>query len=144
MRRSTRFARWPVTFGLALVAAMVVAAPAVPSVKAGTYSGTTSQKDEVGDALPLQLQVNKKKKKVSVIFFELSAPPCGGGMGTLQYAGLVTKLKKNGTFKAKFAPYGYVKGKFKGKKAKGTARYEVHQNGVDCDSGVISWTAKRG
>jgi hypothetical protein len=28
-------------------------------------------------------------------------------MGTLRYAGLVTKLKKNGTFKATFAPYGY-------------------------------------
>jgi hypothetical protein len=147
MSNSTRHSRRPVlvTLALAVAAALVLATPAPAGVKAGTYSGTTSQQDEAGDALPLQLKVSRNKKKVTVVFFELSAPPCGGGgMGTLQYAGLVAKIKRNGSFNAKSPPYGYVKGKFNGKKAKGTARYEVHQNGVDCDSGKITWSARRG
>ncbi len=87
--------------------------------------------------------MNKAKKKVNVIFFEFNAPPCGGPGGT-QYAGLEAKIKKSGKFKA-LSPgegfYGYVKGKFKGKSAEGTAYYHFDEFG--CDSGEVTWTAER-
>jgi hypothetical protein len=122
---------------LASVAVLVMAAPALAGFKPGTYSGTTSQAENV------QLLVNKKKTKVTVVFFEFNAPPCGGAGGT-QYAGLTTKIKPSGRFNAPSPGdgfYGYVKGKFDGKKASGTALY--HFDKLGCDSGVVDWTAKK-
>jgi len=127
-----------------LITALVPGALGRGTVKfsAGSYSGHSNQKDEVGDPLPLQLSVSKNKKRVTVVFFELSAPPCGGGgMGTLQYAGLRAHIS-NGAFKAKADPYGYVRGKFSGRKATGTALYEVHQMGVNCETPPnLKWSA---
>ncbi|HYH62349.1 MAG TPA: hypothetical protein VD766_10830 [Solirubrobacterales bacterium] len=108
--------------------------------KSGTYSGTTSQEDSAGNPKPLQLSVNKKKTKVSVVFFELEAPPCGG-KGGLQWAGIEGKIKDNGKFKIKDDPYGYIKGRFHGSMADGTARYAYKPSG--CDSGVITWASER-
>jgi hypothetical protein len=146
-RKGTRVALpLAVAVGLGTTLALAPAGTAAGDFdfKSGNFTGKTSQKDESGAYLPLQLSVSKDKKTVTVVFFELSAPPCGGGgMGTLQYAGLKAKVKKNGSFNAKFKPYGSVKGNLDGSIAKGTARYEVHQNGVNCDSGRITWRAKR-
>ena len=87
--------------------------------------------------------MNKKKTKVNVVFFEFNAPPCGG-TGGLQYAGLEGKIKKSGKFNVPSPGdgfYGYVKGKFKGKSAEGTALYHFDKFG--CDSGEVTWTAER-
>jgi hypothetical protein len=145
---STRFPARLTAAALTLAVAgtlvLATAAPAGYDFQSGAYSGKTSQKDEVGHYLPLSLKVSKNKKRVGVVFFELSAPPCGGGgMGTLQYAGLRAKIKPSGSFNAKFEPYGYVRGNFDGRIAKGTARYEVHQMGVDCDTGRVTWRARK-
>jgi len=134
-----------VTAGAAvlLVMGLIVAAPGL-AFKSGTYSGTTSQDDEGGDPHNLQLKVNRKKTRVTVVFFELEADPCKG-TGGLQYAGLKAKIKDSGKFKA-LSPgdgfYGYVKGKFQGRQAEGTALYEVEASG--CDSGEVTWEAEKG
>ena len=126
-----------------MAAALILATPGLAGFKSGTYTGTTSQDDEGGDPHDLMLQVNKKRTKVSVVFFELEADPCKG-MGGLQYAGLSAKIKPSGKFNA-LSPadgfYGYVKGKFDGSKAAGTARYHFDESG--CESGVVDWTARK-
>ena len=122
-----------------IAAGLLVATPGVAGFKSGTYSGTTSQPGQ-----HLQLKVNKRKTRVTVVFFELDAPPCGG-KGGLQYAGLTTKIKKSGKFNAPSPGdgfYGFVKGKFKGKRASGTAKYKVKASG--CDAGDVTWTAEKG
>ena len=128
---------------LMLAASLVIVAPGTAGFKSGNYSGTTSQDDEGGDPHNLALTVNRKKTRVSVIFFELEADPCKG-TGGLQYAGLKAKIKRSGKFKA-LSPgdgfYGYVKGKFKGRRASGTALY--NPEGTGCDSGVVEWKAKK-
>jgi hypothetical protein len=121
-----------------LLVVAIAITPALAGFKSGTYSGTTSQAGQ-----NLQLSVNKAKTKVIVVFFEFDAPPCGG-MGGLQYAGLEAKIKKSGKFKA-LSPgdgfYGFVKGKFKGSKASGTAKYHWEEQG--CDAGDVTWTAEK-
>lgn len=132
--------------GIAVVSAIVaVGLVFVPTglggFKSGTYTGNSEQPDNNG----LMLDVKKNKKKVNIVFFEFSddlIAPCGGGPGGTQFAGHTTKLKRSGKFKwvDEFG-YGYVKGKFKGRKATGTARYTFEPNG--CDSGVVEWTARK-
>ncbi len=130
--------------GVVLVALSLSAAPAHGGFTYGTFSGTTSQDDEAGDPHNLQLNVNRKKTKVTVVFFELEADPCKG-TGGLQYAGLTAPIRDNGKFKA-LSPangfYGYVKGRFHGQMADGTARY--HHDPTGCESGVVNWTARKG
>jgi hypothetical protein len=127
--------------GLAL--AGLIAAPGTAGFKSGTYTGKTSQDDEGGSPHDLMLKVNRKKTKVTVVFFELEADPCKG-TGGLQYAGLTAKIRRSGKFKA-LSPgdgfYGYVKGKFDGRKATGTARYTFESTG--CESGVVTWRARK-
>jgi hypothetical protein len=106
--------------------------------KSGTYSGTTSQVDAVGDPKPLQLKVNKKKNKVTIGFFELEAPPCGPN---LQFSGGKTAVRASGKFKWEHPSYGYVKGQVHHNEAEGTARYKFDPRG--CDTGVVTWTAER-
>ena len=123
------------------IGAVVLALALVPVLaqgfKSGTYSGDTSQGQS------LQLKVNKAKTKVTVVFFEFVAPPCGG-MGGLQYAGLTGKLRNSGKFRV-LSPadgyYGYVKGKFEHHSADGTALYHYDPSG--CNSGEVTWTAER-
>jgi hypothetical protein len=122
----------------AMAAGLVLATPGFAGFKPGTYTGTSSQAGQ-----NLQLQVNKKRTKVNVVFFEFDAPPCGG-VGGLQYAGLQAKIKPSGKFNAPSPGdgfYGYVKGKFNGRKASGTARYHFDASG--CESGVVDWTAHK-
>jgi hypothetical protein len=122
-----------------VAATLLVLAIAIPTAlagfKSGTYVGTTSQ------GANLQLSVSKSKKKVNVIFFEFIVPPCSPGT---QFAGLEAKIKDSGKFKA-LSPgdgfYGYVKGRFKGRSAEGTAYYHFDKFG--CDSGILTWTAER-
>jgi hypothetical protein len=107
----------------AMAAGLVLATPGFAGFKPGTYT--------------------KKRTKVNVVFFEFDAPPCGG-MGGLQYAGLQAKIKPSGKFNAPSPGdgfYGYVKGKFNGRKASGTARYHFDASG--CESGVVDWTAHK-
>jgi len=125
--------------GLAVVAALglgVWVTPGVAGFKSGIYSGTSSQPDQ-----HLQLKVNRAKTKITVVFFELDAPPCGG-LGGLQYAGLKAHLRSNGKFKA-LSPgdgfYGYVKGRVHGAQGDGTARYHADASG--CETGVLTWEA---
>ena len=126
----------------AIVAALFTlafAAPGMAGFKSGQYVGTTSQDDQVGQPLNVGLQVPKSKRKVKIVYFEFVAPPCGPN---LQFAGEVAKLRRPGRFKFvdEFG-YGYIKGKFEGRKATGTARYTFEPNG--CDSGVVEWKAKK-
>jgi hypothetical protein len=141
MRDGTRTRRRNATsiLALAVVLSLVVAVP-VLAFKSGTYSGTTSQEDTAGDPKPLQLKVNRQKSKVTIVFFELEAPPCGG-TGGLQYAGGKTAIRASGKFKWVNEPYGYVKGQFQHNEASGTALYEFA--GAGCNSGEITWTAER-
>ena len=124
-----------------MVAALALATTGLGAFKSGTYTGNSEQPDNNG----LMLKVSKNKKKVNIIFFEWSADlltPCGGGPGGTQFAGHRTRLKKSGKFNwvDEFG-YGYVRGKFKGRKASGTARYTFESLG--CDSGVVEWTARK-
>jgi hypothetical protein len=117
---------------------LAIPALALGGFSRGAYTGATSQ----GEGL--SLSVNKKKTKVTVVFFEFDAPPCGGP-GGLQYAGLTDKIKPSGKFNVPSPGdgfYGYVKGKFDGRKAAGTALY--HFDSAGCDSGVVDWEAEKG
>ena len=140
-RRWTR--RGAAIMSVVFAIGVIAAAPATAGFKSGTYSGKTSQDDGAGHPLHLQLKVNKRKTRVTVVFFELSAPPCAG-KGGLQYAGLHARIKPTGRFKA-LSPgdgfYGYVKGKFKGRTASGTATYDVDSSG--CHAGNVTWTARK-
>ncbi len=133
-----------VPIGVLVAALALGVAPGFGGFQSGLYTGTTSQDDEGGDPHDLQLQVNKKRNKVSVVFFEFEADPCKG-TGGLQYAGLKAPIRDNGKFKA-LSPgdgfYGYVKGRFHGQIADGTARYHYDPSG--CESGVVNWTADKG
>jgi hypothetical protein len=125
----------------ALVAVLALATSGLGAFKSGTYTGNSEQPDNNG----LMLEVKKNKKKVNIVFFEFSddlITPCGGGPGGTQFAGHTTRLKKSGKFNwvDEFG-YGYVRGKFKGRRATGTARYTFEPNG--CDSGVVEWTARK-
>jgi hypothetical protein len=133
----------PAGAAVLLVMGLIVAAPGL-AFKSGTYSGTTSQDDEGGDPHDLQLKVNRKKTRVTVVFFELEADPCKG-TGGLQYAGLKAKIRDDGTFKAKSPAdgfYGYVKGRLHGRVADGKARYHFDASG--CESGIVTWEAHKG
>ena len=122
---------------VALLAAALAVGPSLASSKATAYyPGTTSQPGKT-----MQLQV--EKHKVIVNFFQFSSPPCGGPGGT-QYAGISSKLKPNGKFKAPSpggTGNGFVKGKVKGKNASGTAHHTLPESG--CDSGEVTWTAHK-
>jgi hypothetical protein len=127
-----------VTEAAAVLGLGVFTAPGLGGFKSGTYSGATSQ------GLNLQLKVNSAKTKMTVVFFEFSAPPCGG-KGGLQYAGLKAKIRSDGTFKAKSPAdgyYGYVKGRFHGRYADGRALYHYDPSG--CNSGDVTWSAEKG
>ncbi len=130
--------------GLAVACAVVVVglvfAPAgLGAFKSGTYTGKTSQDDLGGDPYPLMMEVKKSKKKLQIAFFEYNAPPCGQGEFGV---GQIVKIKRTGKFKYvdEFG-YGYIKGKFKGRKASGTLRY--HAPTTTCDTGVLDWTARK-
>jgi hypothetical protein len=128
------------------VAVLVLCVGVSPSFafKSGAYSGTSAQQDQVGDPEHLALKVNKAKTKVQVIFFELYCP----GLPGLQYAGLSAHLSPTGTFKA-LSPgdgfYGYVKGKFSGRRATGTVTYDNTTGCVipadDAMPHEMKWTA---
>ena len=120
----------------AVIAAGIWAAPSPAGFSSGTYSGDTSQPNN-----SIQLNVNRKKTKMTVVFFEYDAPPCAEG----QYAGLQAKVRDNGKFRA-LSPadgfYGFVKGRFHGRIADGTARWHFDAQG--CDTGVVNWEAEKG
>lgn len=104
--------------------------------KSGTYQGTTSQMDGGGDPQPLMLDVNRKKNKVNIVFFEFSGPGCAPGT---QVAGERTAVRASGKFKWSDDFYGFIKGQFQHNEAEGTAEL----GGGPCDSGPITWTAER-
>jgi hypothetical protein len=127
-----------VAIGAAGVMLVGLAAPASAGFKSGSYSGETTQLDSVGDPYPLLLNVNQKKTKVTgFVEGDRGEPPCSAPFEWQVDA----KLKESGRFADKDEVYGYVKGKFEGKKASGTARFIYEPNG--CDSGVIDWAAKK-
>jgi hypothetical protein len=140
MRRNSKARRFAArSLALGVIVALVPATAL--AFKSGTYTGNSDQPDNNG----LMLEVPKSKKKVNIIFFEWSASlisPCGGGPGGTQFAGEKTRLKPSGKFNwvDEFG-YGYVRGKFEGKEASGTARYTFEPLG--CDSGVVEWTAEK-
>lgn len=146
MSRTARKPGWIATgiIALAVLVPAVWVAPAIGGFAHGSFSGTTSQLDEGNEPHNLGLSVNRAKTKVTVVYFELEADPCKG-TGGLQYAGLQGKIHDNGKFKA-LSPadgfYGYVKGRFHGQMADGTARYHFDDTG--CESGVVTWQAHKG
>ncbi len=125
----------------AMAALCLVAAPSMGAIKSGTYQGTSNQVDSVGDPKPLMLSVNKKKTKVSIVFFEFTGPTCPP---TIQYAGETTRLKPSGKFQwiDEFG-YGFIKGKFNGNKATGTMLY-AGPPPTSCNTGPdVTWEASR-
>ena len=121
--------------GACAVLVALVAASAF-GFKHGTYQGTTSQMDGGGDPQPLMLDVNRKKTKVNIVFFEFSGPGCAPGT---QVAGEKTAVRASGKFKWEDEFYGFIKGQFQHNEAEGTAEL----GGGPCDSGPITWTAER-
>jgi hypothetical protein len=121
----------------------VVGVAPANAFKQGTYTGTTSQVDGVGQPLNVGMKVPKSKAKVLIGYFEFVAPPCGDGMPPgVQMAGEFARLRASGKFKFEDEfGYGYVKGQFEHRNASGTARYTFGPRG--CDSGVVTWTAER-
>ncbi len=124
--------------GAAGVMLVSLAAPASAGFKSGFYSGETSQLDSAGDPYPVLLNVNKKKTKVTgFVEGDRGESPCHPPIEWHVDA----KLNGRGKFADKDEVYGYVKGKFEGRRASGTARFIFEPNG--CDSGVIDWEAKK-
>ena len=143
LRRALGFA------GLTLLLAATVALAGVK--KGATYTGTLAKSQE-----PISLKISRNGKSViaDVQFAPLYCQ--GGGAGERQITKPAT-IGKGGTFSAtityEFAPTHartdklYVKGKFTGKSAKGTARSEfglqspeARKNLADCD-GSTTFTA---
>ncbi|HWL64822.1 MAG TPA: hypothetical protein VNP73_02515 [Actinomycetota bacterium] len=123
-----------------LVVVSILATPVIAGFKSGQYVGTTSQLDQVAQPLNVGFDVPKNKNKVNIVYFEFLNVDCNK---VTQVAGETVKLKKSGKFKLKDAdlPFssGYIKGKFKGKKASGTAEFPDR-----CPSaGVIDWEAEK-
>jgi hypothetical protein len=143
-RYPARLAAAALSVAVAGILVLATAAPAGYDFQSGYYSGTTSQKDEVGDPHSLLMQVVRSKKKVRIGFFEIDAPPCGGGgMGDHQFGtGETVTIRRNGSFNYinRFG-YGSIKGNFDGRKAKGTLRYHFDQLG--CDTGRVTWRARK-
>jgi hypothetical protein len=114
-----------------------------PAFKTGTYTGTSEQAQNNG------VQLDIKKKQVTVVFFEFYDPSCTYPCMQPQWAGLSGEIKKKGK-KGKFevqspgnGHYGYVAGTVKGKKAKGSVYYD--KGGFDPETPPlpIKWEAKR-
>lgn len=121
-----------------VVGGMMTATSGVASVKSGSYVGTTSQVDQGAQPLNVGFQIPKSKSKVKIIYFEFLNIGCGK---VTQTAGVRAKLKASGRFNyADADPVfqdGYIKGRFDGRNASGTAEFPSR-----CP-GVITWTAKR-
>jgi hypothetical protein len=122
-----------------LAAVAVAASPVVAGFKSGQYVGTTSQVNQIGQSLDVGLDVPRNKKKVTIVYFEYRNIDCNN---ITQVAGEKARIKKSGKFN--FEPAdgvfgsGYIKGKFKGGEASGTAEFPDR-----CASeGVIKWEAK--
>lgn len=119
---------WASVIAVAALALCLGVSPSFAGFQSGAYNGTTERLDQNGDPDHLSLKVNKAKTRVQVIYFELYCP----GLPGLQWAGLSAVIKPNATFKA-LSPghgfYGYVKGKFSGKRATGIVTYD---NTVGC------------
>ena len=132
-------------FGLVIVGGVMAAvlafpAPGIAGFKSGQYVGTTSQADQVAQPLNVGFQVPRNKKKVNIVYFEFLNIDCNN---VTQIAGETVRLRATGKFR--FAPAdpvfssGYVKGKFDGRKASGTAAFPDR-----CPSaGVIEWEARK-
>ena len=125
----------------AIATLCVAAAPGFGAVKSGTYQGTSTQVDSVGDPKPLMLSVNNKKTKVTIVFFEFTGPTCPP---TIQYAGETTRLKPSGKFQwIDESGWGFVKGKFDGNKASGTILF-AGPPPTSCNTGPdVTWEARR-
>jgi hypothetical protein len=115
--------------GLAGLALILTAAVALAGVKKGaTYTGTL---EHAKQPIALKVSQNGKSVAVSVQFAPLY---CEGGGGGEKQISKPAKIAKDGSFSAsilyEFVPTHakttklYVKGKFNGKSAKGTARSE--------------------
>jgi hypothetical protein len=110
--------------------------------KQGTYTGNSEQ------AQNNALQLDIKKKRVTVVFFEFYDPGCTYPCMQPQWAGLSGKIKKKGK-KGKFevqSPgdgyYGYLTGTVKGKKAHGSVYYARDGYDPELPPLPISWEAK--
>jgi hypothetical protein len=131
-------------FGVVIVGGVVAAVlafpvPGIAGFKSGQYVGTTSQVDQVAQPLNVGFQVPKSKKKVNIVYFEFLNIGCVAD--NTQLAGESVKLKPSGKFKLEDADVvfssGYIRGKFEGRKATGTAEFP------DRCPGVIEWEAKK-
>ncbi len=137
-RQGCRRTRWGVFVLVAAAALAIAVVPALAGFKSGTYSGTTSQLDSGGDPYPLLLEVNRKKTKVrGFVEGDRGEAPCDAFFEWQVQA----KVKPSGKFNDVDEVYGYVKGKFDGKKVSGTARFTFEPLG--CDSGVVTWEGRR-
>lgn len=115
----------------ALVAAVLLLAGAEASTaafKAGSYSGTTSQNRLI------QFEATKKKVTSLTTGFTASC-----GLNTESSFQKPAKINKKGVFKYSDGIAWTVKGKLKGSKAKGIMRF----NSGSCDTGKLTWNAKR-
>lgn len=112
----------------------------VASFHTGTYAGSSNQGGRI-------LSLTATKKNVHLTYFDYQDSCDNGTFANGSYAGLDAKIKKNGKFTIKGpGTTGFVKGKFKGKKASGTAFHGLRgENGVYCSTGPdVTWTAKKG
>ncbi|MFI5025862.1 MAG: hypothetical protein ACHQCI_03820, partial [Solirubrobacterales bacterium] len=100
MKLTERGLRGTVVLAAAGLVVLVVGVAPANAFKQGTYTGTTSQVDGVGQPLNVGMKVPKSKAKVLIGYFEFVAPPCGDGMPPgVQMAGEFARLRASGKFK---------------------------------------------
>lgn len=129
--------------GVALICAvgMALGAPnGTAAFKPGGYLGLTSQNKTI------IFDVSKKRVKTLGIDIRYT---CSDGSSQYEWSvskhGLKGKIK-NGNFKLVQNEFGakmLVKGNLKGKRASGTARGTYTSGTTSCDTGKLTWTAKR-
>ncbi len=114
-----------------------------PPFKTGTYTGTSNQVQRNA------LQLDIKKKKVSVVFFDFYNPACVYPCMQPSWAGISGKIEKKGK-KGEFevpSPgdgyYGYVSGTVKRKKAHGSVYYAPGGYDPDLPPLPFKWSAER-
>jgi hypothetical protein len=129
-----------VIVGGVVAAVLAFPVPGVAGFKSGQYVGTTALVDPVKQPLNVGFQVPKSKRKVNIVYFEFLNVDCEK---VTQVAGETVRLRRSGKFKLEPAdtPFssGFIKGKFEGRKATGTAEFPDR-----CPlAGVFEWEAKK-
>ena len=121
---------------LTFVAALAALAPGAAYGAFVNYAGRTSQDQHI--------QFKATKKRVYDFFLTVQAPCTNGVTQRTETSATPAKVDGRGRFVTKRPRHGgsVIRGVIKGRKASGTFDYKVTVNGVTCQTGKQTWTAK--